>query len=484
MPAKTGAQYISGLSEMSTEVWIRGERIEDVTTHPALRNGVRSVADLYDMQHDSGLRQEMTYASPTNGKPVGLSFLIPRTVEDLERRRAMMTLWAWSSCGMMARTPDFLNVAITAWAGGAEYFGQNRPEFKKNVLDYYEFIRENDITLTHTLVNLQKSRIPGMADNLDEQVALTVMRETDAGIIVKGSRMLATLGPITDEIAVYPTRSHLLGNEAWRQAFSFSIPCDTPGVKFMCRESLDQGRSHFDHPLGSRFEEMDAVVFFDDVLVPWERVFLLGDVDMCNNHSNATQMTTHTGHQVTTRCVVKAEFVLGLAGLMVETLGSDQLDHVQERMGELVVYLEILKACVRASEADAELNQWGVMCPSAAPLVAGRNLFPRMMYPRMAEIIQILGSSSLMALPSEADFETALTPEVERYLATDSSSARDRARLFHLAWDVACSSFGGRQVLYERFFGGDPVRNSIALSHSYDRGPAMARVREFLDRPG
>ena len=484
MPAKTGAQYISGLSEMSTEVWIRGERIEDVTTHPALRNGVRSVADLYDMQHDSGLRQEMTYASPTNGKPVGLSFLIPRTVEDLERRRAMMTRWAWSSCGMMARTPDFLNVAITAWAGGAEYFGQNRPEFKKNVLDYYEFIRENDITLTHTLVNLQKSRIPGMADNLDEQVALTVMRETDAGIIVKGSRMLATLGPITDEIAVYPTRSHLLGNEAWRQAFSFSIPCDTPGVKFMCRESLDQGRSHFDHPLGSRFEEMDAVVFFDDVLVPWERVFLLGDVDMCNNHSNATQMNTHTGHQVTTRCVVKAEFVLGLAGLMVETLGSDQLDHVQERMGELVVYLEILKACVRASEADAELNQWGVMCPSAAPLVAGRNLFPRMMYPRMAEIIQILGSSSLMALPSEADFETALTPEVERYLATDSSSARDRTRLFHLAWDVACSSFGGRQVLYERFFGGDPVRNSIALSHSYDRGPAMARVREFLDRPG
>ena len=483
MPAKTGAQYISRLSEMSTEVWIRGERIEDVTTHPALRNGVRSVADLYDMQLDPGLQEEMTYASPTDGEPVGLSFLIPRTVEDLERRRAMMTRWAWSSCGMMARTPDFLNVAITAWAGGAEYFGQNRPEFKKNVLDYYEFIRENDITLTHTLVNLQKSRIPGMADNLDEQVALTVMRETDAGIIVKGSRMLATLGPITDEIAVYPTRSHLLGDNAWRQAFSFSIPCDTPGVKFMCRESLDQGRSHFDHPLGSRFEEMDAVVFFDDVLVPWERVFLLGDVDMCNNHGNATQMNTHTGHQVTTRCVVKAEFILGLAGQMVETLGSEQLDHVQERMGELVCYLEILKACVRASEVDAKLNEWGVMCPSAAPLVAGRNLFPRMMYPRMAEIIQILGSSSLMALPSEADFDTALTPEVERYLATDNSSARDRARLFHLAWDVTCSSFGGRQVLYERFFGGDPVRNSISLSHNYDRGPAMARVREFLERP-
>ena len=164
-------------------------------------------------------------------------------------------------------------------------------------------------------------------------------------------------------------------------------------------------------------------------------------------------------------------------GIYTQELLTNQI-----HLNDILVYLEILKACVRASEADAELNEWGMMCPAQAPLVAGRNLFPRMMYPRMAEIIQILGSSSLMALPSEADFDTALTPEVERYLATDSSSARDRTRLFHLAWDVACSSFGGRQVLYERFFGGDPVRNSIALSNGYNRGTAMERVQDFLDR--
>ncbi|MCI0824154.1 MAG: 4-hydroxyphenylacetate 3-monooxygenase, oxygenase component, partial [Chloroflexi bacterium] len=275
MPAKTGAQYIDGLSQRPREVWIRGERVEDVTTHPALRNGVRSVAALYDLQHQPGLREEMTYASPSSGEPVGLSFLLPKTHDDLDRRRNMMTRWAWTGCGMMARTPDFLNVAVTAWAGAAEYFGRNRPEFEKNVLSYYEFIRENDVTLTHTLVNLQRSRIPGVVDNLDDQVALTVMRETDAGIVVRGSRILATLGPISDELVVYPTRTHLLGEDAWRQAFAFAIPCDTPGLKFLCRESFDVGRSHFDHPLGSRFEEMDAVVFFDDVLVPWERVFLL-----------------------------------------------------------------------------------------------------------------------------------------------------------------------------------------------------------------
>ena len=480
MPARTGQQYIANLRDNPAEVWLRGERIADVTTHPTLSGGVRSVAALYDRQHDPELRDTMTFPSPSSGEPVGLSFIVPRTADDLERRRTMMTHWAWVGCGMMARTPDFLNVSIAAWSGAADYFGQNRPEFADNVRNYFEFIRENDVTLTHTLVNLQPRRTDGVLDQLDEQVALTVVKETDAGIIVRGSRILATLGPISDEIAVYPTRTHLLGPDAWRQAMFFSIPCATPGVKFICRESFDYGRSGFDHPLGSRFEEMDAIVFFDDVLVPWERVFLLGDVEMCNNYAIATQSTTHSGYQVVNRCVVKTEFILGLAQLMVDTLGSGELPHVQERVAEIVIHLETLKACMRASEADAALNDWGVMCPAQAPITVGRALYPTTIYPRLAEIVQLLGSSSLMALPSEGDFDAPIGPEVERYLTTDSASARERVRLFRLAWDVACSAFGGRQVLYERFFGGDPTRNALLLYRSYNRDGAVERVREFL----
>ena len=484
MPAKTGSQYIASLRDNPAEVWIRGERVKDVTTHPALAGGVRSVAALYDQQHDPALREEMTFASPTSGEPVGRSFIVPRTMEDLLKRRAMMTHWAWVGCGMMARTPDFLNVSIAAWSGAADYFGQNRPEFADNVRNYFDFIRENDVTLTHTLVNLQPRRTDGVLDQLDEQVALTVVRETDAGIVVRGSRILATLGPNSDEIAVYPTRTHLLGPDAWRQAMFFSIPCATPGVKFICRESFDYGRSGFDHPLGARFEEMDAIVFFDDVLVPWDRVFLLGDVDMCNSYATATQSTTHSGYQVVNRCVVKTEFILGLAQMMVDTLGSGELPHVQERIAEIIIYLENLKACMRASEADAALNDWGVMCPAQAPITIGRALYPTTIYPRLAEIVQLLGSSSLMALPSEGDFDAPIGPEVERYLTTDTSDARDRVRLFRLAWDVACSAFGGRQVLYERFFGGDPTRNALLLYRNYDRAGAVDRVREFLAREG
>jgi 4-hydroxyphenylacetate 3-monooxygenase len=255
-------------------------------------------------------------------------------------------------------------------------------------------------------------------------------------------------------------------------------------MKFMCRESLDYGRSSFDHPLGSRFEEMDAVVFFDNVFVPWERVFLLGDVEMANKFAAATQSTSHTGHQVVNRTVVKTEFLLGLTSLMCETLGSTQVPHVQERIGEIIVNLEMLKACVRAAEADAQLNEWGMMCPSFGPLTAARTVFANSMYPRMAEIVQLLGSSSLMVLPAESDFHSEIAPELERYLATETAGAKDRVRLFHLAWDVACSAFGGRQILYERFFGGDPVRNTMLLYQGYDKTNAMDRVQRFLEREG
>ena len=480
MPARTGKEYIAGLRDRPREVWIEGERVQDVTTHPGLRNGVKAVAALYDMQHDPGLREEMTFASPSTGDPVGLSFQIPRTAEDLVRKREMMSHWAWASCGMMGRSPDFMNSIFTAWAGSADYFAQDRPEFKQNVVDYHEFLRENDVTLTHALVNLQRSRTPAAADNLTGDVALTAVKQTDAGLVVRGSRVLATLGPISDEIAIYPVASHRLADDDWKHSFSFSIPCDTSGVKFLCRQSLDEGRSHFDHPLGSRFEEMDTVVFFDDVLVPWERVFLLGNVELCNNYGTGTQSNAHTGYQVLNRCVVKAEFALGLADLIVETLGSGTIAHVQEQVAEIITYRDMLRACVRAAEADARPNQWGMMCPAMGPIQAGRALFGRTLYPRMIEIIQLLGTSSLMALPAEADFDAGIAPEVNHYLATDSTSAWDRAKLFHLAWDASCSSFSGRQVLYERMFGGNPVRNAMMLFNNYDKEPFRQKVQEFL----
>ena len=481
MPARSGAAFIAGLRERPPELHLRGELVKDVTTYPGLRNGVASLAALYDMQHDPALRDEMTYVSPTSGERVGLSFITPRSHEDLARRHTMMRRWARATCGMMGRTPDFLNTSLMAMAAAGDYFARNRPAFKQNIQRYYEHVREHDLVLTHTLVNLQRSRAPGKPLEDATDIALTVVRETDAGIVVNGVRALATL-PLADEIAVYPARSHRLpGGAPQRTSFAFAIPCHTPGLRFLCRESLDLERSRFDHPLGGRFEEMDALAFFDHVLVPWERVFLLGDADLCNEMATNTGQFLHSGHQVVTKNVVKCEFVLGLASLMVQTLGSGELPQTREMLAELIENLEVTKACLRAAEVDAAPNAWGIMSPADMPLMVARQLFIRM-YPRMAEILQLLGSSSLMGLPTQADLNGPLAPEIARYLATDTASAAERVRLFRLAWDTCCSAFASRQVLYERFFQGDRARNVVLLTTQYDTAPMTAWVREVLER--
>jgi 4-hydroxyphenylacetate 3-monooxygenase len=480
MGARTGRQYIEGLRAQPREVWLSGERVKDVTTHPGLAGGVRAIAALYDMQHEHP--EAMTYVSPASGERVGLSFIIPRTHAELERRRDMMLAWARATCGMMGRSPDFMNVTYAAWAAAANYFAQGRPAFGDNVRRYYEHIREHDLTLTHSLINLQRSRNVTGVFNLEAGTALQVVRETDAGIVVRGARVLATLGPMADEIAVYSPRVARHTDKHSPFAMNFAIPCGTPGLKFLCRESFDLGRSHFDHPLGSRFEEMDCVVVFDDVLVPWERVFVLGDVELINGTALTTHSAAHTAHQGAAKNLAKCEFVLGVALLMTQTLGNAHLPHSEERLAELIMYTELQRACIRSAEADATPDEWGVMCPVPLQIELTRNLFMTA-YPRMAEILQLLGSSSFMITPTEADFGTPLAPAIEQYLATDTSGARDRVKLFRLAWDIAGSSFGSRQVLYERFFASDPLTRARALIalHQTDREAVMERVRKFLE---
>ena len=487
MPARNGSQYIQRLKERPPALYLRGQQVKDPTTHPGLSGGVKTIARLYDLQHQPGAA--MTYPSPDTGHPVGLSFITPQTPDDLNARREMMRRWAQVSCGMMGRTPDFLNVSLMAMAAAGDYFAQDRPQFKQNIQNYYQMVREQDLVLTHTLVNLQRNRSPepptpgarpdaALADHTD--IALSVTKETDAGIIVHGARLLATL-PIADEIAVYPARSHRLPAGApARTSFAFALPCDAPGLKFLCRESFDLGRSQFDHPLGSRFEEMDAIAFFDNVFVPWERVFLLGDPDRCNNMSRRTHQYLHSGHQVVTKNVVKLEFVLGLANLMQQTLGSDQQPQMLQMTAEIIEALETAKALLRAAEADAAPDEWGVLCPAEMPLTVARHLFIRV-YPRMGEILQLMGSSSLMALPTEADLSGPLASELAQYLDTETATAQDRIRLFRLAWDTCCSAFASRQILYERFFQGDAYRNIVLLNTLYNKQPATTFVQNFLE---
>lgn len=473
---RTGAQYLEGLRD-GRDVWIHGERVSDVTTHPGLSRGAHTLAGFMDRQFDEKYRDTITYEE--DGKTYATSYMIPKSREDVSKRGESFYEWARWSNGMFGRTPDYKNASVMAFAAGADFLKQGRPEFADNMRNYYEYIRTNDMVLTHTLVNPMYNFSQAKEGKYDDRVALQVVRETDSGIVVNGARLLATLGPHADEIEVFPSTLLKASEENLPFAFAFTIPVSAPGVRMICRDSYDHGKSTFDAPLASRFEEMDAVVIFDNVHVPWERVFMYREPLLCNRAFAETNAVIHMMHQVACGKLAKAEFIVGLLCAMARATGKDKDIAVKGQIAEAMFMAESVRAFRFQAEAEAYEDQYGNFVPLRRPLDTSRNLFPKM-YPRLIELVHMLGSSSLMATPAEADFGNDLSEDVERYFQTVNLDSRDRVALFRLAHDVAVSGFGNRQVLYERFFFGPQNVMASIYYDLYDKDEMIERVDEIL----
>ena len=482
MAARSGSEFLERLSAARVHVEIQGETLTGgVADHPAFRNVVRSYAELYDMQHDPEFRDILTYPSPVTGKPVATSFLTPRIPEDLAKRRQASKVWADRSLGMLGRTGDYLNSALMALASAEPWFGQDGPGFGENIRRYYEKVREEDLLCTHTLIPPQANRAVSGSQQAGGALMAHIVREDDNGIVIRGARLLATIGPFADELLVFPSTVLRNSPEDKQYSFACAIANDTPGLRYLARESLDYGRPRRDHPLGSRFEETDAVVIFDDVHVPYERCFVLGDPELCNGFYSHTSAVVHMTHQVVTRTTAKTEYILGLVSLLTQAIGIEQFGHVQADVAEVITTLETMRALLRAAEADAMANEFGVLTPAWAPLNTARNLYPKL-YQRFPEILRKLGASGLMATPTAADVAGPAAADIETYLQSAALGGAERVKLFRLVWDTCISAFSGRQALYEYYFFGDPVRMAGAYVASYDREPYKAAVQAFLDR--
>jgi 4-hydroxyphenylacetate 3-monooxygenase len=480
---RKGREYLSGLQD-DREVWSGGERIKDVTTHPATRRGAATLAGFLDNQHKPALRDKLTYIDD-DGDRCALSFMTPKSKDDIMRRGAAYYEWATWSHGMFGRTPDYKNASIMSFANASTWLdqgverGMGNAEFGQNMKNFYDYIRKNDKVLTHTLVNPQKNHATAVAGRYDDEVALHVVKETDAGVIVHGARLLATLGPLSDEIEVFPSTVLRGSEENIPFAFAFAIPISTPGLKLIARDTYDFGKSKFDAPLSSRFEEMDAVVIFDNVLVPWERMFMYREPSLCNQAFGATNAVVHMMHQVACGKLAKAEFMVGLMSAIAHASNKDKDLSVKGMIAEVMMMTETIRALLFSAEHQAHEDQYGNYMPLRGPLETSRNLFPKM-YPRMVEILQLLGSSSLMATPSEADFSNELSDDISRYFQLANCDSRDRVGLFRLAHDVCVSGFGNRQALYERFFFGPPAIMASAYFDLYEKDPLVERVEAFL----
>src|SRR5438094_4242304 len=458
MPIRTGQKFLEALKDYR-RIFMDSEEIGDIAHDPRTAGAAQTLAELYDMQHDAALAERMVFTSSSGGEPVGLSFIEPKTVDDLIRRREMIKLWMDRTCGMFGRSPDFLNVMLTGLAAAAPEFSKSDKRFADHIRDYHVHARERDLCMTHTLLNPQVDRSRPV-ERQEKDLAAKIVKETDAGIVIKGARMVSTLCAYSDDLLVLPSTFLATNPDAAPYAFAFSIPVSAAGLRFICRPSVvhQNAASVMDYPLSSRLDEGDGLAVFDDVLVPWERVFIHRDPEMCNGLFQPTQAMPQVMHQTSTKNLAKAEFMMALGAAIARSTNIDVHLHVQGMLAELIEHVEFVRACIRASEADAAVHPAsGLMTPAYMPLWPVRMMISKMVL-SLCEIIQLLGAGGLVAVPSYAELSGPAAADVETYAQAANADAPSRVKLFRLAFDTAVSSFSGRQQLYERYYSGDPVR--------------------------
>jgi len=430
------------------EVWLDGERVVDVTAEPRLQGAAATLAGYFDLQHDHP--DVLLTDDEESGETVAITHVVPRSLDDLVRRRRALESIALFTLGWLGRSPDYLNVTMAGFAGREDVWsGGGNEQGAKRLVEFQREAMLSDWSMTHAIVNPTIDKRQREVDAGDGKIALHKVGESAEGLVVRGARALATLSPFADEMVVYPGQP--LPRDADRYALSFSVPMATPGLKFLCRESFASRGDPSDHPFSSRFDEQDAVVVFDDVVVPWDRVFLDGATDVYNR-AMTSGWVANIMQQTTVRAHVKLRFAWELATKMAEAIGSDG-PQVNEMLGELWSYVELTRSVIEAAEHGAYEYGNGVWFCDDRPFRAIRPTMPRW-FPRANEIIKLVGAHSLLATPTAAEqANPQLAPYIERYYAgADDMSAAERIAIFRTAWDFTSSSLAGRGDLYERFY--------------------------------
>jgi 4-hydroxyphenylacetate 3-monooxygenase len=474
-PLKTGAEFLSSLKEDGRSVFVDGERVKDVTIHPAFREAAKSVADLYDLACDPAMRETMTYTSPTTGNPVWRAYQIPKNREDLKAKRLASEAWSEASFGMMGRTPDHVAGFFCGYAAVPELFATQGQQFADNVVRFYEHLRENHLYITYAIVPPQIDRSKPAHKQSDPTLYAGVVKERDGGIVVAGAQQLATGGVFSDYL--YLSCIHPLQPGDENYAIGVAIPMNAEGVRLYPRRPFAlQANSDEDYPLSSRFDESDCFVVLDDVFVPWEHVFIYRNLEVCRDQWWKTPAHLYGNLQAQARYATKLRFMIGLAKRMNEMTGNDANPAVQVQMGELASLVSIVDGMLQAQEAMAETDEKGVVWPSKTALYSVMALQSEL-NPKMIDIIRELTGAAMISLPSSSkDFDGPVTgPDMERFMKSASSDGRSRVALMRMAWDFIGTEFGNRHQQYEKFYGGAAflVKQNVFRNFDFKRATGM-----------
>lgn len=475
---KTGAQHTASLKD-NRQIFIDGQVAGDVTQHRAFRRTVQSVARIYDFQSRPENQELMTFDTG-NGDRANRIWQLPRSYEELVERRNALVAWTELHGGFLGRAPDHVASCISGMYMGLPEFEAYDKDRAGALADYYHYARDNELYLTYVIINPQADRSKAAHEQADPFLTAGVVDQDGEGITVRGAKMLATGGVVANEVFVTCIQPLREGEE--RYAISFAIPMNAKGLKILSRKSYEEHADHvFDYPLSSRFDENDAVLYFDDVKVPWDRVFVNQDIKMTSGQFHATPAHVYQNYQAQVRLMVKMRFLLGIARKTAETNGILAFPQVREQLGQLAAQTSMVEAFVYGMEAKGVMRN-GYYTPDAAMLYSAQ-VITQQSYNTFIGSLRELAGGGLIMLPSS--LEDFGNPELRGLIGktqqSPSTDSEGRVKFFKLAWDAVGSEFASRHTQYEMFYAGATFVTKNHSFRTYDWDAATGLVNRMLD---
>jgi 4-hydroxyphenylacetate 3-monooxygenase len=475
---RSGQDYLAGLNDGRC-IFLDGKRVADVTTDDAFRNVAASTAKLFDFAHAPGNQALMTFETPEGGSANRI-WQLPTSLAELQERRKALEAWASIHAGFMGRAPDHVASCISGMFMGLDVFQAFDPQRAAALESYYRYARDRDLYLTYVIINPQADRSKNAAEQQDPFLTAGVVDSDASGITIRGAKMLATGGVIADEVFVSCIQPLAAGEE--RYAVSFAVPMNIKGLKLLSRKSYEKScGSVFDNPLASRYDENDSVLYFDDVKVAWERVFVNGNVAMCQKQFHATPCHVYQNYQSMVRMAVKLKFFAGLAFRTTEINGITQFPQVKEMLGQLAAEVGMVDALVAAMEVKG--GKFGsYFIPDRHTLYTAQVL-TQQLYPKVLNTLRELAGGGMIMLPSSTqDFANPeIATLVDKTQQSACASSRERVKFYKLAWDAVGSEFGSRHHQYEMFYAGATFVTKGHSFRSYDWSNGSDLVQSMLD---
>jgi 4-hydroxyphenylacetate 3-monooxygenase len=459
--AKTGAEHIASLRDGRT-VYIDGALVPDVTVHPAFRNAVQSAGALYDFQARAENIEWMTFLPEGSNRRVNRAWQMPCSYDEIVARRKALQAWAGLSFGFMGRSPDHVASSLIGQRMGIEVFRKHGPDRAKALIDYVDYATKNDVFLTYVIINPQAERAKDWGAQVDDLVA-RIVDEDSTGITIRGAKMLGTSSIMANDVLVANLQPLKPGEEDL--AFSCVLPMNAKGLRVLSRKSYEaSATSVFDNPLSSRFDENDALMYFDNVKVPWDRLFVYRDTDVCRAQFHDTFGHTFQNYQAQIRLSVKIKFLLGIARRLTEVIGTTRIPSVAEKLGYMAAQASMVESMLSGMEASgSKIGEWWV--PNKQFMYAAQVL-TQDLYPQFINTIRDLSGGALIMLPSSIDDfkDPLLRSIIDTTQRAAAMQPEDKVKFLKAAWDAVGSEFGSRHTQYEMFYAG---ARFVTAGHSF-----------------